>query len=78
MMSYLPNISGDYDKWAWEGLILPGSQIMLGRWWDADPHGDGTYSGPFIFWRVEESVEDRLRNVDSALAFLDKIDWQGF
>ncbi|KAK5123180.1 hypothetical protein LTR85_003378 [Meristemomyces frigidus] len=40
--------------WAYEGVVLPGGQIMLGRWWSP---GDGTgsemYSGPFILWCVD-------------------------
>jgi len=65
----------DYDNiddealWAYEGIVLPGGQIVVGRWWcadDSDPGvglgktpapatGEGEcYSGPFLFWCVDE------------------------
>ena len=37
--------------WAYEGVVLPGGQIMLGRWWS--PGDDEMYSGPFILWCVD-------------------------
>ena len=39
--------------WAYEGVVLPGGQIMLGRWWSVDDGVDGQYSGPFILWCVD-------------------------
>ncbi|KAH7114224.1 hypothetical protein B0J11DRAFT_496496 [Dendryphion nanum] len=45
------------DLWAYEGVVLPGGRIMVGRWWYAS--GDcksldwGDNSGPFILWAVE-------------------------
>ncbi|TKA71896.1 hypothetical protein B0A49_04540 [Cryomyces minteri] len=53
--------SGSYDPdglWAYEGVVLPGGQIVLGRWWAVD-HGIGDgdmYSGPFILWNVDGSA----------------------
>jgi hypothetical protein len=47
------------DLWAYEGCVLPGGEVILGRWFYLDPAGGtggldfdvhGTYSGPFIFW----------------------------
>ena len=35
----------------YEGVVLPGGKMMLGRWWD--PMDAGLESGPFIFWAVE-------------------------
>lgn len=40
--------------WAYEGVVLPGGQIMVGRWWSpGDGTGDDMYSGPFILWCVD-------------------------
>ncbi|KAI9804308.1 MAG: hypothetical protein M1833_007115 [Piccolia ochrophora] len=40
--------------WAYEGCILPGGEIMLGRWWYPESETDDgqLYCGPFIFWNV--------------------------
>lgn len=55
MMKYFENEDTgaiDVDAlWAYEGVVLPGGQIILGRWWSPS---EGTeqdmYSGPFILW----------------------------
>ncbi|KAI9739003.1 MAG: hypothetical protein M1818_005317 [Claussenomyces sp. TS43310] len=83
MMMYLPQSQGPHANpstqlWAYEGLVLPGGQLMLGRWWSpvrgvlAD---GGTYCGPFIFWAVDDAgLEDRsIATVDAALQFLDSV-----
>ncbi|OBT69421.1 hypothetical protein VE03_01163 [Pseudogymnoascus sp. 23342-1-I1] len=81
MLKYLPCPHGMYGTgytsyWAYEGCVLPGNQIMLGRWWS--PTGSmergRTYCGPFIFWRVSGSVEDKMRTTDDAVAFLDRVE----
>jgi hypothetical protein len=52
------------DLWAYEGCVLPGKEMILGRWFYLDPNvpasgaenigfgGSGPYSGPFIFWNT--------------------------
>ncbi|KAH0544084.1 hypothetical protein FGG08_001702 [Glutinoglossum americanum] len=51
------------DLWAYEGCVLPGGEMILGRWFYLDPNlpasgagvsfaGSGPYSGPFIFWKT--------------------------
>ena len=58
MMKYFEDpVTGRIDEdalWAYEGVVLPGGQIIMGRWWST---GDGTdedmYSGPFILWCVD-------------------------
>ncbi len=41
--------------WAYEGVVLPGGMVMLGRWWSPMDEGDArTCTGPFLFWNVEE------------------------
>ncbi|KFX91484.1 hypothetical protein O988_07727 [Pseudogymnoascus sp. VKM F-3808] len=80
MLKYLPCVDGLYGTgrtsfWAYEGVVLPGGHIMLGRWWSpTGPMDRGrTYCGPFIFWRVSGSPEDRMRTTDDAAAFLDHV-----
>ncbi|KAF2260824.1 hypothetical protein CC78DRAFT_384489 [Lojkania enalia] len=48
--------------WAYEGAVLPGGRIVLGRWWWASEEigemGEEN-SGPFILWAVDgEQIED--------------------
>lgn len=81
MLKYLPCIYGTYGAgltsyWAYEGCVLPGNQIMLGRWWcpTGTVERGHTYCGPFIFWRVSGSVEDKMRTTDDALKFLDRVE----
>jgi hypothetical protein len=39
--------------WAYEGIMIPGGKIMIGRWWcPTDGTGPDMYSGPFILWNV--------------------------
>lgn len=59
--------------WAYEGCVLPGGRIILGRWWDAkaDPTDVNCISGPFIWWNVEESSAAEPINSDQAWDFLD-------
>lgn len=53
--------SSDGDLWAYEGVVLPGGEVVVGRWWhprevDADADADDgaiEYSGPFMFWCVD-------------------------
>lgn len=53
--------NGNY--WAYEGVVLPGGMIMLGRWWSPmdDNRADRLSIGPFIFWNVpdEKAIDFR-------------------
>lgn len=41
--------------WAYEGVVLPGGKIILGRWWSPmDDTGMKRCMGPFIFWNVDK------------------------
>ena len=41
--------------WCYEGVVLPGGMIMLGRWWSPMDDADERHCmGPFIFWNVKE------------------------
>lgn len=81
MMKYLPDEHGNYglghtSGWAYEGCVLPGNEIMLGRWWRVEPDPalqEPAYSGPFIFWRVEGSAEDKVKDATDAVKFLESI-----
>lgn len=63
MMKYAFDEDGFYKEnslWAYEGCVLPGGQVILGRWWapSDDPANDGSaYSGPFIFWCIGDDGE---------------------
>ncbi|KAF2832993.1 hypothetical protein CC86DRAFT_338057 [Ophiobolus disseminans] len=49
------------NLWAYEGVVLPGGRIIIGRWWYASENVDYSkdYNGPFILWAVDEpEVED--------------------
>lgn len=60
MMKFFQDEVGHVDidaLWAYEGVVLPGDQIIVGRWWspeglDADSRAN-MYSGPFILWNVD-------------------------
>lgn len=60
MMKFFVDETGiDMDAlWAYEGILLPGGKIMVGRWWcPSDGYGNDMYSGPFILWNVEQPVQ---------------------
>ena len=44
--------------WAYEGVVLPGRKIIVGRWWSPlqDPD-EMICMGPFIFWEVDKVDE---------------------
>ena len=40
--------------WCYEGVVLPGGMIMVGRWWSPVDGLEGRECvGPFIFWNVD-------------------------
>lgn len=57
MMKYFENNDGSVDwtsLWAYEGVMLPGGRIVVGRWWSPDAHAStaAQYCGPFIMWNT--------------------------
>lgn len=59
MKYYIDESSGQPDLdslWAYEGVVLPGGMVMLGRWWSPTFDDGPEYSGPFIFWNVDASM----------------------
>ncbi|KAG9186825.1 hypothetical protein G6011_09933 [Alternaria panax] len=65
-ISFMKHFTQDYDHpnednlWAYEGVVLPGGRIILGRWWFASEqsHPSLEYNGPFILWAVDEPDMD--------------------
>ncbi|EME88258.1 uncharacterized protein MYCFIDRAFT_76089 [Pseudocercospora fijiensis CIRAD86] len=58
MMKYYEQDDGTVDTsslWAYEGVCLPGGQIIIGRWWSPSStvNGDDMYCGPFLLWCVD-------------------------
>ncbi|KAK7606833.1 hypothetical protein BKA81DRAFT_382050 [Phyllosticta paracitricarpa] len=69
MMKYFDDHEGGFDPnslWAYEGVVLPGGKVILGRWWspDANVPADQRYSGPFIFWNVDACDQPLLGEDD--------------
>ncbi|GAB7350915.1 hypothetical protein MBLNU459_g1427t1 [Dothideomycetes sp. NU459] len=59
MMKYFVDEHGAIDMdslWAYEGVVLPGGMIAVGRWWHPIPGEPADeYTGPFILWNVDGS-----------------------
>lgn len=75
MLKCFAKKDGNYDPdqlWVYEGVVLPGGRMILGRW--SDMHGNPEYpdsidSGPFIFWNVDRSTANPAIEEDEAWAF---------
>lgn len=61
--------------WAYEGCVLPGGSVIVGRWWDAraDPTSGDVNSGPFLWWNVDRSAANVPIEATEALDFLDSL-----
>jgi len=61
-ITFMKHFMDDFDSddednlWAYEGVVLPGGRIILGRWWYASDtvNFSADYNGPFILWAVDE------------------------
>ncbi|KAK3716377.1 hypothetical protein LTR37_006527 [Vermiconidia calcicola] len=59
MMKYFEDeVTGNVDEgalWAYEGVVVPGGNVVVGRWWCPNEGVDGgeVYSGPFLLWCVD-------------------------
>jgi hypothetical protein len=74
MIKYFKGPDGSIDDsivWAYEGIILPGDQIIVGRWWAPEgvPAGND-YSGPFLMWAVDEAWKPEDREVSFSMLCL--------
>jgi hypothetical protein len=77
MVKYFPD--EPTQMWAYEGCVLPGKSIIVGRWWDATAEAtDDVFSGPFIFWNVESSEAEDKMDGQAALDFFNSMRYGGF
>ncbi|KAH6615265.1 hypothetical protein C7974DRAFT_443417 [Boeremia exigua] len=62
----LDDVDSD-NLWAYEGVVLPGGRIIVGRWWFASEAVDFNrdYNGPFILWASEPDEFDSTFGSDS-------------
>ena len=79
IMKFFENDHGNFDPdqiWAYEGVVLPGGRMILGRWWNAraDPIDRTTLSGPFIFWNVDERNPGAPADAENTMSFAKTID----
>jgi hypothetical protein len=62
--------------YGYEGCVLPGGRIIVGRWWDANADRNDPLnlaSGPFIWWNVDRSAAATPIKEDEAWDFLDTV-----
>lgn len=61
--------------WAFEGCVLPGARIVVGRWWESlsDPNDIETLSGPFLWWNVDRSAATVPIRKEEAFEFLESV-----
>ncbi|CZT16774.1 uncharacterized protein RCC_02609 [Ramularia collo-cygni] len=58
MTKFWVDTSGEIDyetMWAYEGVVLPGGRLIVGRWWSPNESAntEKQYSGPFIMWNTD-------------------------
>lgn len=76
----LPYQDWNATYWAYEGICIPGGEIMMGRWWNpvAPPLADGgRYSGCWAFWNndnLDDNPNNSLADIETANAFLRGMD----
>lgn len=80
MMKFFPDGNGNYDfnqVWAYEGCMLPGGRIIVGRWWAPRDEllnvNAASFCGPFVFWNVDSSAAPVPITGEEALEFLENI-----
>lgn len=77
-LTFYPH-NGEFDMseiWAYEGCVLPGNRIIVGRWWwirNDETADDDVPSGPFIFWNVDESRAEPPIEKEDALEFFNRL-----
>ncbi|KAF7959187.1 hypothetical protein EAE96_002702 [Botrytis aclada] len=75
IMKFFPDQDGHHDpgqSWGYEGCVLPGGRIIVGRWFDAKSRSSrDVMSGPFVFWNTDESDAAEPIDGKEALKFLD-------
>ncbi|PNS19745.1 hypothetical protein CAC42_7712 [Sphaceloma murrayae] len=53
-------ILDDDNCWGYEGIALPGGQIIMGRWFRPGATDDTQYSGPMLWWCVDGAHRQKL------------------
>ncbi|TEY36652.1 hypothetical protein BOTCAL_0545g00040 [Botryotinia calthae] len=73
IMKFFPDQNGFHDpeqSWGYEGCVLPGGRIIVGRWFDAQSRSSrDVMSGPFVFWNTDESDATEPIDGKEALKF---------
>ena len=68
---YFKGPNGEADEnalWLYEGIVMPGGQMMVGRWWcEQGLSIVGQYSGPFIMWATDDYWKPEVVKVCVAL-----------
>lgn len=73
-----------YDQngaWFYEGLVLPGGAMIVGRWYNRIGYAPGVslqfgnfQSGPFLWWNVDRCDSTRPIDLEEAFVFFDAFD----
>jgi hypothetical protein len=60
------------NAWAYEGCVLPGGNLIVGRWWSPGLKASDVdcFSGPFLWWNVENPGTDAPIMPEEAYNFL--------
>jgi len=78
MIKFYP-LNGEFDAsqvWSYEGCVLPGGRVIVGRWWDLTSDSSqpiDIFGGPFLWWNVDSSAAEPPISSEEALEFLDSI-----
>ncbi|KAF2002885.1 hypothetical protein P154DRAFT_618273 [Amniculicola lignicola CBS 123094] len=63
-MKYFCDADGHMDPnhlWAYEGVVIPGGRLIVGRWWWASDDQEAfENSGPFILWAVDPEAPEEV------------------
>ncbi|KAF7894650.1 uncharacterized protein EAF01_010100 [Botrytis porri] len=77
IMKFFPDQNGFHDpgqSWGYEGCVLPGGRIIVGRWFDAQSRSSrDVMSGPFVFWNTDKSYATEPIDGKEALKFFDHL-----
>lgn len=81
IIKFFPEEDGSFDRdqaWGYEGCVLPGGRIIIGRWFHAnsDLNDEDIMSGPFIFWNVDKS--EAFIDGEQALSFFNLMRTNGY
>ncbi|KAH8808612.1 hypothetical protein F5884DRAFT_858140 [Xylogone sp. PMI_703] len=75
MLKFFPDANGIYDPeqvWGYEGVVLPGNRIIVGRWWDIY-NVTSSYCGPFIFWNIFSPLDETTEGKEEVISFFDSV-----